>query len=116
MVVQELVCPSDCEPPSLLVEELELEQLLELTELYQQRLEESRRRRQLDDRGGVYIAANLTMEELVSAFVLGDAMDHGGFTNHQLQPGRFYNVTLRGTGTDTAVFYTSEERVCKFSR
>jgi len=44
----------------------------------------------------VYIAANLTEEQLNGDVKVGDGMDYNGFSNHPLLPGVFYNIGLRG--------------------
>jgi hypothetical protein len=116
-VVVELVSnPDDSISSPFFVEEFELEQLLEETENYGQRVNGRVKRQQVNEMGGIYIAANLTEEELSFGFELGDGMQYQEFTNHALRPGRFYNVTLRGTipGTDTPMYYTSSQPIGRY--
>lgn len=112
VVVQELLSYANhtYQPPTQTTDTYDLEQLQDLTEEYKGRLSRRGRRQALNEGGGVYIAANLTQEDLDNGFVLGDSMVYQSFVNHPLAPQVFYNVTLRATvsGTDTPLFLSSE--------
>lgn len=111
LVVQELISYPDGthDIPSRLLESYDLEELLAATRDYQERVRRQKRQASpLNDEEGVYIAANVTEEDLRSGFELGDGRTYGDFTNHLLNPGHFYNLMLRGvvSGTDTPISLT----------
>ena len=58
----------------------------------------------------VYIAANITEQDITNGFVLGDGMEYGGYSNHPLNPGVYYNVGLLGAvdGSETPLFNVVE--------
>ena len=116
VVVQELVSYPDgsYDSPARTVDSYELEELLDLTMQYQQ---DRQRRQALNEEGGIYIAANLTEDMLRSGFKLGDSDMYGGYENHRLLAGVFYNVALRGSvqGTDTPIFSPPMEPVGELS-
>lgn len=78
-----------------------LDELLRSTEEYA----DTRQRRQ-DDSEQVYIAANVTVEDLGRGFQLGDGRTYGTFQNYKLEADVSYNVGLRSTveGNDTPMF------------
>lgn len=118
VVVQELVSYADdrYDPPPRTLESYEVEELVRLTQDYQPLVSERARRQALNEGGGVYIAANLTEEILISGFSLGDSNDYGGYKNHPLTPQIFYSFTLRGKipGTDTPIFSSSQKPIGEF--
>ena len=112
VVVQELLSYANhtYQLPTQTIDTYDLEELQEFTEEYKGRVNRRGRREALNEGGGVYIAANLTQEELDNGFVLGDSMMYGSFVNYALVPQVFYNLNLRAavSGTDTPLFFSSE--------
>ncbi len=96
-------------PPMRPLESYTLDELLMSTLVRAQ----SRSRRQVNDGGVVYIAANLTQEQLSSDFSLGDGQEYGGFSNYPLIPGVRYQVGYRGSvpGTDTPLYLSPPEPI-----
>lgn len=106
--MQELVSyvDSSYDPPLRPFDTYLLRELQNLTRQYEERVKSRGRRQALNEGGGVYIAANVSEDDLRSGFVLGDSMVYGSYMNHPLIPQVFYMLTLRGTvmGTDTPIF------------
>ena len=104
VVVQELVTYSNGSyaTPTRTLADYSLAELQQLTDDHAQ----SRSRRQLNEAGAVYIAANLS--EFMAAFVLGDSNMYRGYFNYPLTRGVKYQVGYRATvpGTDTPLFLT----------
>ena len=88
------------QPPPRNISSYTLEELIRQTEEYA----DTRPRRQSNE--GIYIAANVTEEQLERGIQLGDGMEYGGFMNYPLDPKAMYNVGLRSTvaGSETAVY------------
>ena len=107
VLVQELVSHDNGSYalPTRSLESFTVSELLVLTQQHTRSREDhtqSRSRRQINDGGVVYIAANLTEAQLLSGFPVGDGGQYGGYFNYPLTPGVHYRVGYRGTVPDTA--------------
>ena len=119
VVVQELVSYANgsYDPPTEPIDTYSLQELQQATDKYQE-VAGGRGQRQeaLNTGGNIYIAANLTEEEFMSGFSLGDNEEYGGFSNYPLWPEVFYNLALLATtpGTDIPLFFSSSMPVGQF--
>lgn len=109
VVVQELK-NADMRPDRLL-SDYTLEELKNATNKYST---ERGKRQASSDR--VYIAANITESGLNGGFRLGDGMVYGGYTNHPLKAGVYYNIGLRSqvSGTNTPLYAVVMEPISKY--
>lgn len=119
VVVEELVTyDNGSDSPVKPLDNYTLEELIQINKEYSNSRPAGRtHRRATLNRRGVYIAANISAEELVDGgFVLGDAMERGGYTNYPLRSDLFYNFILWGTvlGTDTPLISNSNITISEF--
>jgi len=107
VLVQELASHSNGSYalPTRSLESFSLPELIYLTDKYTHSRgghTQPRSRRQINEEGVVYIAANFSDTYLLQGFHVGDGRQYRGYFNYPLTPGTHYQVGYRGTVPDTS--------------